>query len=66
MKLWQAIIIERGMEDATEEEHVAARRALPDEWRQNAVIVWHDLDLERTYQSALRSRWVSNERKTSQ
>ena len=54
IKLWQAVIIERDMVNATEEEHVAARKAPPGELRPNAVIVWHDRDLERRCQSALR------------
>lgn len=54
IKLWQAVIIERDMVDATEEEHTTMRNALPGELRPNAVIVWHDRDLERRYQSALR------------
>ena len=49
IKLWQAVIIERDMVNATEEEHVAARKAPPGELRPNAVIVWHDRDLGQTY-----------------
>ena len=55
IKLFRAVIIERDMEDATDEELIALRNALPGESRENAVVVWHDEDLERTYQSALRS-----------
>ena len=49
IKLWQAVIIERDMVNATEEEHVAARKAPPGELWPNAVIVWHDRDLGQTY-----------------
>ena len=55
IKLFRAVIIERDMEDATDEELIALRNALPGERRENAVVVWHDEELERTYQSALRS-----------
>lgn len=55
VKLFRAVIVEQGMEGATNEELVAMRKALPGELRQNAVIVWHDRGLERTYQTALRS-----------
>ena len=43
------------MESASNDEILAMRNALPGERRENAVIVWHDEDLERAYQSALQS-----------
>ena len=55
VKLFRAVIVEQGMEGATNEELIAMRKALPGESHQNAVIVWHDRGLERTYQTALRS-----------
>ena len=53
--LFQAVISERGLESASNDELIALQQALPGEWRENAVVVWHDEDLKRTYQSALRS-----------
>ena len=55
IKLFQAVIKERGLESASNDELIALRNALPGEWRENAVVVWHDEDLERVYQSALQS-----------
>jgi len=56
IKLFQAIIKERGLESASNDELIALQHALPGEWRENAVVVWHDEDLERVYQSALQSK----------
>ena len=47
------------MEDAGDVDFVTLRNALPGELGQNAVIDWHNEDLERTYQSALRSEWAN-------
>ena len=55
IKLFQAAIEERGLESASNDELIALRNALSGEWRENAVVVWHDEDLERAYQSALQS-----------
>ena len=55
IKLFQAIIRERGLESASNDEILALQQALPGEWRENAVAVWRDEDLERTYQRAFRS-----------
>ena len=46
IKLFQAVIRERGLESASNDELIALRNALPGEWRENAVVVWHDEDLE--------------------
>ena len=53
IKLFQAIIEEGGLADATEEEIIAAQSALPGQLGANANIVWHDDDLRQKYQSAL-------------
>ena len=55
IKLFRAIAVERGMEDAGNEDHIALRNALSGELRSNAKIVWHDEDLEQAYQRALAS-----------
>ena len=55
IRLFHAVIKEKGLESASNDEILAMRNALPGERRENAVIVWHDEDLERTYQSALQS-----------
>ena len=55
IRLFQAVIEERGLESASNDELIALQQALPSEWRENAVVVWHDEDLKRTYQSALQS-----------
>ena len=55
IKLFQAVIKERGLESASNDELIALQQALEGEWRENAVVVWHDEGLERTYQSALQS-----------
>lgn len=55
IKLFQAVIRERGLESASNDELIALRNALPGERRENAVVVWHDEDLERAYQNALQS-----------
>ena len=55
IKLFGTVVAERGMEDASNDELIALRKALGGELRENAAIVWHDEDLERTYQSALQS-----------
>ena len=55
IRLFHAVIKERGLESASNDEILAMRNALPGERRENAVIVWHDEDLERAYQSALQS-----------
>ena len=55
IKLFGTVVAERGMKDASNDELIALRKALGGELRENAVIVWHDKDLERTYQSALQS-----------
>ncbi len=55
IRLFQAVIEERGLESASNDEILALRNALPGERRENAVVVWHDEDLEQTYQSALQS-----------
>ena len=55
IKLFQAIIKERGLESASNDELIALQQALPGEWREDAVVVWHDEELERMYQSALQS-----------
>ena len=55
IRLFHAVIKEKGLESASNDEILALRNALPGERRENAVIVWHDEDLERTYQSALQS-----------
>ena len=56
IKLFHAVIKEKGLEGASNDEPAALRNALPGERRENAVIVWHDDDLERAYQSALQSK----------
>ncbi len=56
IRLFQAVIKERGLESAGNVEILALRNALPGERREHAVVVWHDEDLERTYQSALQSK----------
>ena len=56
IKLFHAVIKEKGLEGASNDEPAALRNALPGERRENAVIVWHDDDLERVYQSALQSK----------
>ena len=55
IKLFHAVIKEKGLEDASNDELIALGEALRGEWRENAVIVWHDEYLERAYQSALQS-----------
>ena len=55
IKLFRAIVVERGMEDASNEDHIALRNGLSGELRSKAKIVWHDEDLERAYQRALAS-----------
>ena len=55
IKLFHAVIKEKGLEYASNDELIALGEALRGEWRENAVVVWHDEDLERTYQSALQS-----------
>ena len=55
IRLFHAVIKEKGLESASNDEILAMRNALPGERRENAVIVWHDEDLERAYQSALQS-----------
>ena len=55
IKLFGTVVAERGMEDASQEDLGTLRGALGGELRENAVIVWYDKDLERTYQSALQS-----------
>ena len=55
IKLFGTLVAEQGMEDASNDELIALRKALWRELRENAVIVWHDEDLERMYQSALQS-----------
>jgi hypothetical protein len=55
IKLFRAIVVERGMEDASNEDHIALRNALSGELRSKAKIVWHDEDLEKAYQRALAS-----------
>ena len=55
IKLFHAVIKEKGLEDASNDELFALQQALPRELRENAVIVWHDEYLERAYQSALQS-----------
>jgi hypothetical protein len=53
IKLFRAVIVERDMADASQEDLVALQNALPGELRKKATIVWHDEDLEETYQQAL-------------
>ena len=55
IKLFRAIVVERGMEDASNEDHIALRNGLSGELRSKAKIVWHDEDLEKAYQRALAS-----------
>ena len=55
IKLFQAVIRERGLESANNDELIALQQTLPGEWREDAVVVWRDEDLERVYQSALQS-----------
>ncbi len=55
IKLFQAVIKERGLESASNDELFALQQTLPGERREDAVVVWHDEELERVYQRALRS-----------
>jgi hypothetical protein len=55
IRLRHAMIKEKGLEDANNDEIIAARQDWPDELREDAVVVWHDEGLERQYQKALAS-----------
>ena len=56
IRLRHAIIKEKGLEDANNDEIIAARQDWPGELREDAVVVWHDEGLEQQYQKALASK----------
>lgn len=59
IRLFNAVIQEKGLENADEYAIMAARRALPGELRKKAVVLWRDKVLEQAYLDALASEQVT-------
>lgn len=52
-KLFQAVIEEKGLQDADNDTLFETQQNLPGELRAKATIVWHDDDLKEAYEQAL-------------